>query len=103
MGFAKHLHDGERLVAHAALIPPLLSREPQDEFLEALHRLLILQDDRPVGLVSGLIPHPIASDEARALPGQRDDLLVQRPPRAYSWLLVPNSRSHPSDCAKPLR
>src|SRR5215213_2126776 len=66
-----HLRDDERLVDHAAPLPGLLPLIPEDEPLEALRRLLVLPDDRGVGLGGVLIPHPIACDEARALPTHR--------------------------------
>src|SRR5215210_7375666 len=84
-----HLRDDERLVDHAAPLPGLLPLIPEDEPLEALRRLLVLPEDRGVGLGGVLIPHPIAGDEARGLLNHRNDLLVQRP-----LLLLPVARLH---------
>src|SRR5687767_8217815 len=38
-GFGEYLHDDERLVAHAGLLPLLLSAIPNDESLEALRHI----------------------------------------------------------------
>jgi hypothetical protein len=72
MRLGKHLHDYHRFVAYAGLILPSLSPGPCDESLEALRCLLIFPDDRRVGLAGGLIPHPVACDEARDLPNHGD-------------------------------
>jgi hypothetical protein len=56
----------ERLVAHAGLLPLLLSGIPNDESLEALRHILLFPDERRVALAGGPITHPIAADEARA-------------------------------------
>src|ERR687889_739138 len=65
-GFGENLHDHEHLVAHAGLLPLLLSAIPKDESLEALPHILVFPDERRVGLAGGPITHPIAADEARA-------------------------------------
>src|SRR5919112_3282843 len=65
-GFGENLHDHEHLVAHAGLLPLLLSAIPKDESLEALPHILVFPDERRVGLAGGPITHSIAADEARA-------------------------------------
>src|SRR5215211_5221122 len=64
--FGEYLHDDEHLVAHAGLLPLLLSAIPNDESLEALPHILVFPDERRVGLAGGPNTHPIAADEARA-------------------------------------